>query len=281
MMGIETRWLASIVAAVAVVLVAVVVAPQRSAGTDIRPRPTVINPEPTPSPLPAKVMMSVGDSLTEGTGSDKGTTYASYRLELSRLMTMTGQPYTWVLAAAGGTTCGYWAARLDGLITTYHPNVIFLNCGTNDIPGTNNTEADYRAMLAIAQSRGVQVIASLIGIPDMRSPTNVVRPWIIDWMHATNLAILRALAAYPSVPYADVQFIPANPEWLQADGIHWTARADAAVGQLFYLASLVIMHWLTFAQMRVTQMCGLSGRWFASPTDPWPVPDVDYRMCGP
>lgn len=275
------RWLASIVAAAAVAggLVAV---PGGAAGIDPgRPRPTVIDPAPSPAPsLAPVVVMSVGDSETEGTDPlTKGTTYASYRGELTRLMNLTGQPHTWIVQAAGGTTCAYWAARLDGLIATYHPNAIFLNCGTNDVPGTNNTQADYEAMLRVAQTRGVQVIASLIGIPDMRSPTNTVRPYIADWMHATNLAIMRALATFPSVPYADIQAIPANPEWLTPDGIHWTARAEAAVGQLFYLAAMAVMHWLTFAQMHVTKMCGLSGRWFASPTDPWPIPDVDYRVC--
>jgi Lysophospholipase L1 and related esterases len=241
----------------------------------------VIDPAPTPSLAPI-VVMSVGDSLTEGTDPlTKGTTYASYRAEMTRLMGMTGQAHTWVVQGVGGTTCAYWAARLDALIVQYHPRLILINCGTNDVPGVNNTEADYRLMLGIAQSRGVPIVASLIGIPDMRSPTNTVRPYIIDWMHATNLAIMRALAAFPSVPYADVQLIPANPEWLTPDGIHWTARAEAAVGQLFYLAALVVMHWLTFTQMHITQMCGLSGRWFASPADPWPVPGVDYRMCGP
>lgn len=277
------RWLVTIVTAVAVA--AGLVAVPRGAAADLppprTPRPTVIDPSPVPSLAPI-VVMSVGDSLTEGTDPNtKGTAVGSYRAELTRLMGLTGQPHTWVVAAAGGTKCSYWAARVAGLIDTYHPNIIFLNCGTNDVPGTDNTEQDYRAILSIAQSRGVRVIASLIGIPDMRSPTNTVRPYIADWMHQTNLAIGRALAAYPSVPYADVQLIPATLEWLTPDGIHWTARAEAAVGQLFYLAAQAVMGWLTFAQMHVTKMCGLSGKWFASPADPEPVPNVDYRMCGP
>lgn len=237
-------------------------------------------PTPQPSPpvyippapqLPPIVVLSVGDSLTVGDG---GVT-ASYRAELSRLMTRSGQPHTWRVEAMGGTACQHWADRMDSLITAHDPDLIFLNCGTNDTP-SDSTEAEYRTILATAEARGVQVVASLIGIPDMRSPTNTVRPWIDDWMHGTNLAIKRALADHPAVPVADMQRIPANPEWLQADGIHLTPRAETAMGQLFYQAAQPARGWRTLAQMRTWEMCGLSGAWR---DDPWPEPDVAYRVC--
>lgn len=229
-------------------------------------------PKPTASPLPAVTVLSVGDSLTYGTD---GSPTSSYRGELSRLMRLTGQPHQWVVAAAPGSKCSWWVTRLDALITTHHPNIIFLACGTNDT-STDSTEADYRSILAVAAARGVQVVASLIGIPDMRSATNSVRPWIYGWMETTNLAIRRALADFPAVPVANLERIPATPEWLQADGIHWTARAEAAVGQIFYEAARAMRGWLTFAQMRITKMCGLSG---VRPNESWLVPDVDYRVC--
>lgn len=227
-------------------------------------------PTPSTSPLPAITVLSVGDSLTYGTD---GSTTASYRQELSRLMRLTNQPHQWVVAAAPGSKCSWWITRLDALITTHHPAVIFLDCGTNDT-ATDSTEADYRAILAIAAARQVQVVASLIGIPDMRA--NAYRPNIIDVMHATNLAISRALASFPQVPVADFQRVPANPEWLQADGIHLTGRAEAAYGQLFYQAAAPVRGWKSFAQLRIAEMCGLSGAWR---DDPWPTPDVAYRVC--
>ena len=236
------------------------------------PEPGVTHP-PAPTPtLPAIVALSIGDSLTVGID---GSATASYRGELSRLMRFTGQPYTWQVAAAGGSKCSYWAARIAGLIDTYHPSVIFLNCGTNDTP-TDNTRADYETMLSVATSRGVRVIASLIGIPDMRSTINRARPYIIDWMHGTNEAIKLALTGFPSTPVANLERIPAHPEFLQTDGIHWTQRAEAAVGQKFYQAAIPVMGWKALSQMGLYEMCGLSGAW---PSDPWPIPDVDYRVC--
>jgi acyl-CoA thioesterase I len=235
-----------------------------------------IPPSPSPSPTAAPILlMSVGDSLTEGHGPN-GTITDSYRPELSRLMRLAGVPHTWNIQAVGGTKCSYWAARMASLIDTYHPAVIFLDCGTNDAP-TDNTEADYRTILAAVAARpNTKIVASLIGIPDMKSPTNTVRPYIIDWMHGTNLAIKRALASYPAVPVADMQRVPANPEWLQPDGIHLTPRSEAAYAQLFYQAAQPSRGWLSLTQMHIHEICGLNGVWTP---DPWPTPDVQYHVC--
>jgi lysophospholipase L1-like esterase len=222
---------------------------------------------PKPPPLPAITILSVGDSLTYGVD---GSTTASYRQEFSRLLNAAGQPHAWVVQAVGGTKCSYWAALIDGLIVQYQPDLILLDCGTNDTP-TDDTEADYRTILTAAQTHGVQLVAGLVGLPDMRSPTNIVRPDIDDWLHASNLAERAALADFPTVPYADTTRIPATLEWLQADGVHWTARAEAGAGQLLYQAARPLFGWPA-----IVEMCGLSGSWFE---DPEPVPDVAYRVC--
>ena len=277
------RWLAPIVAAVCIA--AGVVAVPHGAAADLppprTPRPTV--PQPPPSPLPPIVVMSVGDSLTEGTDpATKGTPLASYRPELSRLMDLTGQPHTWVIQALGGTKCSYWAARMAGLLVTYHPSLVLLDCGTNDVPGVDNTEADVRIILAAVASYNAVghhtlLVVALIGQPDMDSPTNTIRPWIWNWMHDTSAAIGRALADYPAVPVTDMVRVPNNKEWLQDDGIHLTARSEAAYGQLFYRAAAPRMGWLTIEDMRAQSMCGLSGHWRDTP---WPTPDgVVYRVC--
>lgn len=279
-MNRASRWLTAVATAVALCLVAGVVA-SPSAADIIPPRtpyPTAW-PQPAPSQLPPITVASVGDSLTRGTD---GSTYASYRAELTRLMSMTGQPVTWVVQAEGGTKCSYWAARMAGLLMTYNPAVVFLDCGTNDTP-SDATESDYRTILAAvaaynAAGHHTLLVAALIGQPDMDSPTNTVRPEIWDWMHNTSLAIAKALADYPGVPFADMVLVPNNIEWLQTDGIHLTARSEAAYGQLFYRAAQPHMAgWLTIEAMRAQPMCGLSGHWRDTV---WPTPDgVVYRVC--
>lgn len=274
------RWLASIVAASVALGAGLVAVPGAAADlpTPRTPRPTVIDPSPVPSLAP-KIVMGMGDSLTRGID---GSTYASYRAELSRLMNMTGQPHTWVVQAEGGTKCSHWAAQMAASLNAYHPDVVFLDCGTNDTP-SDATEADYRTILAAvaaynAAGHHVLLVAALIGQPDMDSDTNTIRPWIWDWMHNSSLAIGRALASYPTVPVADMVLVPNNKEWLQSDGIHLTARSEAAYGQLFYRAAQPRMAgWLTIEQMRAQPMCGLSGHWRDTP---WPTPDgVVYRVC--
>lgn len=237
--------------------------------TSIGPEPPTRSPYP-PAPLfPQITALSIGDSLTVGID---GSAQASYRMELSRLMTRTGQPYVWQVAAAGGSKCSYWAERIDNLITLYHPTVIFLDCGTNDTPD-DNTESDYRYILNAATTANVKVVAGLIVPPDMKSETNKVRPYIIDWMHATNDAIKRALVDYPQVAVAELKRVPANPEWLKSDGIHWNTRAETGVGQIFYQAAQPSFNWKTLSQIGTYEICGLSGSW---PDEPWPT---NYRVC--
>lgn len=232
------------------------------------------SPSPTPTAAPI-VLMSVGDSLTEGHGPN-GTITQSYRTEMDRLLDLAGVPHTWNVQAVGGTKCHYWAGLIGSLIDTYHPRVILLNCGTNDTP-TDATAQDYRTILATAAARNTKIVASLIGRPDPAGTANVTRwPQIDDWMDATNTAIRSALADYPAVPVASMLRIPNNIEWLQSDGIHWTARAEAAAGELFYPAAAGLLGWPPLAQLGVHEMCGLSGH---DRDDPWPPPDVAYRVC--
>lgn len=238
---------------------------------DIRPRPTVLLPSPTPSFAPI-IVMSVGDSLTESIDPlTKGSTYASYRGDLSVLLFKTGQPHTWVVQALGGTKCSYWAERMAGMLAQYHPDIVFLNCGTNDTP-TDNTEADYRTIIqAVINDGHAQLVPSLIGIPNMKTDTNRVRPYIIDWMYQTNQAILRALADYPQLHPADMRRVPAKSEWLYPDGIHLIARSEAAYAWLFYDAVRLSRGWI-----KAEEMCGLDG---VDPGAPEMIPDVDYVPC--
>jgi len=279
----RSRAILSVAASVATILLAVPLllrpAPHTTAvsvAATIIPRKT-ITPSPSPTPTAAPILvMSVGDSLTEGHGPN-GTITESYRPELSRLMRLAGVPHTWNVQAVGGTKCSYWAAHLPALLDTYHPAIVFLNCGTNDTP-SDATETNYRTILAAVAARpSTKLVASLIGRPDPAGTANISRwPTIDDWMDATNTAIRAALASYPSVPVASMLRVPNNIEWLQSEGIHWTSRSEAAVGQLFYQAAAPMRGWPTLAQLGVSEMCGLSGH---DRDDAWPTPDVAYHVC--
>ena len=267
--------------ALAVALAAAVAAPSSrpasanyvaAAATIIPRKPWPTQPAPSPTAAPILVM-SVGDSLTYGAD---GGIYASYRQELSRLLNLAGVPHTWNVQAIGGTKCHYWATQIGQLLTS-DPAIVFLNCGTNDEP-TDATQADYNTILAaVAAHPNTLLVASLIGRPDPDGNANITRwPTIDDWMDGTNTKIRAALAGYPTVPVASMLRIPNNAEWLTADGIHWTPRANGAAAQLFYRAAAASRGWPSLAQLGVYEMCGLSGH---DRDERWRVPDVQYRVC--
>lgn len=230
------------------------------------PEPT----SPTHPPLTPRhqsvVLGSIGDSLAYGTD---GSVTSSYRGELSRLLDRSGQPHTWRVDLQPGAKCSHWVNRIDGFITQHQPHMIFFSCGTNDVPGVDDTEEDVAAVIATARARNVQVVASLSGVPDMRSETNVIRPHIISWMYATYQALQRAVARFPGIAYADFSKVPANNEWLQPDGIHLKLRAERAYAWLFFVAARAWRGW----DANVTEPCGLSGVW---PHQSW---RTDYRVC--
>lgn len=85
---------------------------------------------PSPAP-PEQVILTIGDSITEG-ATMTGSVSPSYRAELGRLLDDACVPHFFAVAAVGGTTCGYWSSRMAGLMTTYRPDIVLINCGTND-----------------------------------------------------------------------------------------------------------------------------------------------------
>lgn len=230
------------------------------------PGPGPTYPGPTPPTYPAVAVLSVGDSLTADTDSSPT---GSYRGELSRLWNLAGQPHTWITAAIGGTKCSWWAGQIEDLIAAHQPDLLVIGCGTNDT-AADDTQADYTTILDAAQAHGVQVVAVLPGVPDMRAP-NMAWPGIDESMHSARQAELAAIAGRGGVVVADVQRVPATLEWLQPDGVHWVSRTEAAVAWLIYDAARVVYGWPV-----ATEPCGLSGSWM---DDPEPVPAVDYLVC--
>lgn len=244
------------------------VAQPRASQADIRPRPS-LSPFPTPT-LPHLRIVSMGDSLTKGLN---GAVEDSYRGPLSQLMTLTGQPHTWIVQAVGGSKCSHWAAQIDTVIATYDPDVVIVNCGTNDVPGVDNTEGDYLRIIDRVRAHGVIFVGSLTSQPDMESDTNKIRPYIFNWMRDTMLALKRAIQAR-GVPYFDAVRVPSTREWLQTDGIHLTVRSEAGYAELIYnVLRLLIPGWKSLQEMHLEGMCGLNGHW---PDTPWPT---DYRIC--
>jgi lysophospholipase L1-like esterase len=104
------------------------------------------------------VILAFGDSLTYGTGASEQESYpAVLQTLIRRRVVREGVP---------GELTEQGLERLPGLLDQHHPRLLLLCMGGNDMlrhidPAT--TEANLRAMIAMARSRGIGVV--LIGVP--------------------------------------------------------------------------------------------------------------------
>jgi lysophospholipase L1-like esterase len=112
------------------------------------------------APLPADaVLLAFGDSLTYGTGA---TETESYPAQLARLVARRV-----VRAGVPGEVSAAGLARLPAALEEHRPRLLLLCHGGNDFlqrqPKAQAAE-NLRAMIRLAQSRGVEVL--LIGTPE-------------------------------------------------------------------------------------------------------------------
>lgn len=115
---------------------------------------------PTLAPLPSDaVVLAFGDSLTHGTGAGESE---SYPAQLEQLI---GRQV--VRAGVPGEVTAQALARLPGMLDEHSPRLLLLCIGGNDFLrrlGNPQAEANVRAMVKLAKSRGIDVL--LIGTPE-------------------------------------------------------------------------------------------------------------------
>jgi lysophospholipase L1-like esterase len=108
---------------------------------------------------PDSVMLAFGDSLTFGTGANESESYPAQLEKLTgRRVVREGVPGE--VSAAG-------LARLPSALDEHQPKLLLLCHGGNDFLQRQPKQAaaqNLRAMIRLAQSRGIQVL--LIGTPE-------------------------------------------------------------------------------------------------------------------
>lgn len=107
------------------------------------------------------VVLAFGDSLTYGTGASPEESYpAALARLIGRAVVQSGVP---------GELSGDALARLPAALDEHRPTLLLLCSGGNDLlrrVEESRIEANLRAMIELAQSRGVAVV--LIGVPRPR-----------------------------------------------------------------------------------------------------------------
>ncbi len=111
-----------------------------------------------PKLAPTDVILAFGDSLTYGTGAGESE---SYPVVLSQLI---GRPV--VAAGFPGEVTAGGLERLPDVLDEVKPRILLLCMGGNDMlrgTGYAGAEANLRAMIKVAQERGISVV--LIAVP--------------------------------------------------------------------------------------------------------------------
>lgn len=196
------------------------------------------------------VILTVGDSISLSQSNPD-----SYRTELGRLLGLAGVNYRFVVAANGGWTCADWVPLAQQLAATNHPNLVIIECGTNDSvsPVGANIDSNYFNLMTnfligwpttkILPS-WIQYSAQRTGLPGGEANINdAIYRQTINSVHGTRLIF----------PPADFQQIP--EEYLDGGGIHPTAAGWTAMGRIAYNAMRS-----TYGLADVAPpMCGMTG----------------------
>ncbi|MEV1315928.1 SGNH/GDSL hydrolase family protein [Micromonospora arborensis] len=199
---------------------------------------------------PTLKILTVGDSITGG-ATMAGSFTAGYRAELGRLLDQSCVPHEFVVAAEGGVTCNYWSSRMAGLVTTHRPDLILLNCGTNNNLSNATAaqiaafEGTYRALFDTALDLDPDVImypswvqySSGHGTTGCTTPPGPSPAWLPASEAKVNDAIYRSMLIIDEygdrVPtWIDYQSIPEG--YLDQCGVHPTPGGYDVMGRLAF-----------------------------------------------
>jgi acyl-CoA thioesterase-1 len=110
---------------------------------------------------PSDVIVAFGDSLTHGTGANGDSAYPAV------LASLTG--HTVINAGVPGDTTTSALQRLPEVLAEYHPRLVLLCLGGNDMlrkQPAAATENNLRLLVQAIRASGAQVV--LIGVPEPR-----------------------------------------------------------------------------------------------------------------
>ncbi|MCW8828371.1 MAG: arylesterase [Gammaproteobacteria bacterium] len=172
---------------------------------------------PTLQPLSRDaVILAFGDSLTRGNGANADNSYPAVLERLSgRRVINAGVP---------GEHTPAGLARLAGVLEQYHPELLLLCHGGNDMLRRHAMEAmqsNLEQMVALARERGIQVV--LLGVP---------RPAIFGLESAEPYY---AVAKSAGIPLED-KIIPEvlSDNNLKSDQIHPNAEGYQRIAEAVY-----------------------------------------------
>jgi len=169
--------------------------------------------KPKLSLLPGEaVLLAFGDSLTFGTGAAENESYpAQLEKRIGRRVVRAGVP---------GEVTAQALARLPSALDEHAPRLLLLCIGGNDFLrrlGNRQAEANVRAMVKLARTRGIEVL--LIGTPE-------------PGFSVTPPAFYAGIAKEFAVPYEDAAIAQVLKDAsLKSDPIHPNAQGYGVIAE--------------------------------------------------
>lgn len=192
---------------------------------------------------------------------DSITASGQYQVELGRLLAVANVPHTFINSAVSGSGVEYWATHITEVMDAAQPDLVLLNCGTNDTWTVShdvaNFEAKYRTIVeGILNWRTPDRVK--LGVSFIAYGTYPATQTFIDNQPAVNSAIGRQLPLYSSLitGIADFQQIPPNNLYLDSSGFHPTSRGYKAMARIWYDALAPGMGW---PPSQEPPLCGMDG----------------------
>jgi lysophospholipase L1-like esterase len=198
--------------------------------------------------------LAFGDSITAGEVPDSTDSSTGGRVRLrmlqpslaypAQLQTMLQQRYptqAQAIMVINRGIQGEWAvqgaARLDGELTQFKPDVLLLLEGVNDLDGSGEAAAPaaldaIRSMIRDAQHRGVKVIVATL-LPQVPPLERAFAPGLIAPFNDQLVQLVLSERALVADLYAD--FILDTTDWISPlDGLHPTPAGYQEMARVFF-----------------------------------------------
>jgi hypothetical protein len=215
---------------------------------------TVHLPARAADPVTLRILV-LGDSITAPCTS---TPAGGWCARLGQMLAQRGVNAQWTAVAVPGVRCKWLASQVQAAVDLHDPDIVLINCGTNDDPkekcwGESCTAWAQRVLIETAHNSGAQVATAFVGYPDLLR-FNSQAP-----QEVANDAIYSNLGYYTgwNLGLANFQVVPGNPDFLP-DGIHPTSvRGIEAYARIWYDVGAGRGWWPANTD---PPLCGLFGR---------------------
>lgn len=212
-------------------------------------------PVPSASPTSLRVLV-LGDSISEVC-----ITVSGWCGELVTSLAAVGVTVDIRAYASGGKRCAWVAAGVVAALAQHQPDVVLLNCGTNDDPneicyGESCTAWAWRYTVEAAKAAGARVGVAFIGYTDPDEKRVLGNKPKLERTNDNLYTQIARFAGPWGLAVASFQKVPSDPVHLP-DGVHPGGRGDTVYARIWHDA-LAEQGWVPAALG--PPLCGMYGR---------------------